>query len=85
MLLILYRHSLELFCQLSSSFFNLYFHIKGKYTFDELPYIIFGSLSLLAAVVVYFVPETFGKNLPNTIEEIEGTTVKDNNVELLDY
>ena len=64
------------------------FFFQGKYTFDELPYLIFGSLSLLAAVVVYFVPETFGKNLPNTIEEIEGTvtTKKDkNNVELADY
>ena len=60
---------------------------QGKYTFDELPYLIFGSLSLLAAVVVYFVPETFGKNLPNTIEEIEGTNTKkdNNNVELADY
>ena len=60
--------------------------IQGKYTFDELPYLIFGSLSLLAAVVVYFVPETFGKNLPNTIEEIEGhTTLKNNKVELSEY
>ena len=37
--------------------------------------------------MVYFVPETFGKNLPNTIEEIEGTNTKkdNNNVELADY
>lgn len=64
----------------------LNFCFQGKYTFDELPYLIFGSLSLLAAVVVYFVPETYGKDLPNTIEEIEGTVKEDNNdVELANY
>lgn len=36
-----------------------------------MPYLIFGTLSLLAAVATYFVPETRGKNFPETIEEIE--------------
>lgn len=41
----------------------------GDYTFDELPYLIFGGLALLAAVATYFVPETRGQHLPETIEE----------------
>ncbi|XP_066935821.1 organic cation/carnitine transporter 2-like isoform X1 [Clytia hemisphaerica] len=58
--------------------------LLGKYTFNELPYLIFGSLSLLAAMATYFLPETFGKTLPNTIDEIEGITVEENGTELRD-
>ena len=41
---------------------------------EVLPPIIIGTMSLLAVMVVYFLPETFGQKLPNTIEEIEDKT-----------
>lgn len=44
---------------------------QGKYTFSELPYLIFGSLALLAAVATYFIAETRGIPLPDTIESVE--------------
>lgn len=31
----------------------------------------FGSLSLIAGVAAYFVPETLNKNLPETIQQLE--------------
>ena len=33
---------------------------------------LFGCLSLLAALAIYFVPETRGMELTETIEELEG-------------
>jgi len=45
--------------------------LLGNYTFNELPYLIFGALSLLAGVATYFVPETRGIVLPDTIDAIE--------------
>jgi len=46
----------------------------GNYTFNELPFLLIGGLSLLAGVAAYFVPETRGVVLPDTIEAIEETT-----------
>ena len=36
-----------------------------------LPMTIFGVLSLIAAAVTLKLPETFGENLPETLEEAE--------------
>lgn len=36
----------------------------------HLPYIILGSLSVISAAGVVFLPETFGKDLPQTIEQM---------------
>nr|XP_015204919.1 PREDICTED: solute carrier family 22 member 5-like isoform X1 [Lepisosteus oculatus] len=41
-------------------------------TFSKyLPYIILGSLTVLAAVLTFFLPESFGKPLPETIEQMQ--------------
>ena len=39
--------------------------------FKPLPLLIFGSLALIAAIAVLFLPETYGFELPQTIEESE--------------
>ena len=39
---------------------------------------------MLTAIATYFLPETFGKTLPNTIDEIEGITVEENGMEMRD-
>ena len=46
--------------------------IQSHYTFKELPFLIFGGLSLVAAGVSFLLPETRGINLPDTVEEVEG-------------
>lgn len=37
--------------------------------FEYLPYLLFGCSSILAGISALFCPETFGKKLPDTIEE----------------
>ncbi|XP_066935819.1 solute carrier family 22 member 15-like [Clytia hemisphaerica] len=49
--------------------------LLGGVSINILPTIIIGVMALLAALDVYFLPETFGKLLPNTIEEIEKTDI----------
>ena len=44
--------------------------IMGDYWYP-LPYIIFGSSSIIAGVLVVFLPETKGRKLPETIEDGE--------------
>ena len=41
------------------------------YTFKELPFIVIGSISLIASYAAWLLPETKGKLLPNTIEDVE--------------
>lgn len=36
-----------------------------------LPYIVLGSLAVVSAFAVLFLPETFGKDLPQTIQEMQ--------------
>ena len=36
-----------------------------------LPVVIFGSLSIIAGLLILFLPETLGSQLPQTIEEGE--------------
>lgn len=45
----------------------------------QLPFIIFGSLSLLGGVLIFlFLPETLGEKLPETLKEAEDIGRKDN-------
>jgi len=44
----------------------------SQYTFKELPFLVFGGLSLVAAGVSLLLPETRGIRLPDTVEEVEG-------------
>lgn len=37
---------------------------------EYLPYIILGSLTLVSGIASFFLPETFGKHLPQSIEEM---------------
>lgn len=41
---------------------------QGKYI-SSLPMILFGAFALCAAVLVFFLPETFNKELPDHIED----------------
>ena len=41
------------------------------YTFKQLPFVFIGSLSLIASFAAWLLPETKGKLLPNTIEDVE--------------
>lgn len=50
--------------------------------FKYLPYILLGSLAVVSAIATLFLPETFGKPLPETFEQMgkrerwDGSTVK---------
>lgn len=37
--------------------------------FDSLPVFLFGGSAILAAVLVFFLPETYQKKLPDTVDE----------------
>ena len=58
----------------SSISFQFLFSIcrQSQYTFKELPFLVFGGLSLVAAGVSLLLPETRGIRLPDTVEEVEG-------------
>lgn len=45
--------------------------LLGEYTFQQLPVIIFGVLSISAGVLTLLLPETLNQKLPDTIEQIE--------------
>ena len=38
---------------------------------EPLPYFVFGILEIIAGVVALLLPETLGKNLPDTLDEGE--------------
>ena len=44
---------------------------QGQYTFEELPFLVIGGLTLIAAIIVFFLPEMNGIILPDSVEEIE--------------
>ncbi|XP_077977695.1 organic cation transporter protein-like [Glandiceps talaboti] len=48
-----------------------YIMLLSDYVWGPLPYVLFGSLSILAGLLVLFLPETRNKALPETIEEGE--------------
>lgn len=37
---------------------------------EHLPYIILGSLALGSGIASFFLPETYGKHMPQSIEEM---------------
>lgn len=41
--------------------------------FQYLPYIILVTLAVLSAIATYFLPETYGKPLPQTIQDMSKT------------
>ena len=45
------------------------------YTFEELPFIVIGSISIFASYAAWLLPETKGKMLPNTIEDVEEKSI----------
>lgn len=61
---------------------NLPFSPSTGVFFKYLPYILLGSLAVVSAIATLFLPETFGKPLPETFEQMgkrerwDGTTVK---------
>ena len=44
----------------------------------NLPGILMGSIAMVAGFIVFLLPETTGKPLPDTIAEVEGQTSKNN-------
>lgn len=44
-----------------------------RYFFAYLPYIILGVLAMSSALTAFFLPETFGKALPQMIEQMPKT------------
>ncbi|XP_046845860.1 organic cation transporter protein-like isoform X2 [Xenia sp. Carnegie-2017] len=72
-------------------------NLIGSYTYEWVPYVIFGSFALLAGLSLKAMPETLNVKLPETIEEVHKKTQSNNvagfsltimskteNVELLD-
>uniref|UniRef100_A0A672Y6F8 Major facilitator superfamily (MFS) profile domain-containing protein n=1 Tax=Sphaeramia orbicularis TaxID=375764 RepID=A0A672Y6F8_9TELE len=56
------------FSRLGSALAPFLFHLSiySKY----LPYIVLGSLAVVSAIVIQFLPESFGRSLPETIEQM---------------
>ena len=54
-----------------------FLHSQSQYTFKELPFLVFGALSLLAAGISLVLPETRGIRLPDAVEEVEGIKPRD--------
>lgn len=46
------------------------YFIAGRF-YKALPYILMGCLALVGAFLCLILPETFGKNLPETIPQIQ--------------
>ncbi|XP_041348194.1 organic cation transporter protein-like isoform X2 [Gigantopelta aegis] len=44
----------------------------GRKTSSSVPIIIFGVMTLIAGFLICFLPETHGKKLPDTIDDVEG-------------
>lgn len=44
---------------------------------ELLPFVTFGAISLIAAILVLFLPETLHQDLPDTIEEAKNIGRKD--------
>lgn len=38
--------------------------------FEQLPYVILGTLAILSAIAAFFLPETYGKPLPQNIQDM---------------
>ena len=52
--------------------------VQGKVTFSQLPFILFGSLSLIGAFVSLRLPETRDCKLPDTIDDAENMKPAEN-------
>lgn len=50
----------------TESYFYLQEHIE-----PHLPLVLFGSVAFLGGLLLFFVPETLGNKLPDTVEEAE--------------
>ena len=42
---------------------------SGDIAHESIPYLFLGSFAVIASLTVYFLPETKGLNLPQTMEE----------------
>lgn len=45
---------------------------QGDYTYDYIPFVTFGSMSVVAGLMTLVLPETLKVSLPDTVEEAEG-------------
>jgi hypothetical protein len=45
--------------------------LQGEYTLSAVPLLIMGGLTLLGGILVLALPETLGRQLPDTVEEAE--------------
>lgn len=48
----------------------LFLFAGASNSFEYLPYIILGSLTLVSGIVSFLLPETYGKHMPQSIEEM---------------
>ncbi len=58
---------------------NNYFYVSltQSNTDANLPGILMGSIAMVAGFIVFILPETTGKPLPDTIEEVEAQAKKE--------
>lgn len=52
------------------------FQPQGSATFEELPFVLFGSFAVLSGLLLLLTPETLGTRLPDTMEEAEDIGIK---------
>lgn len=49
-------------------------------TFKDLPVVLFGGFALLSGLLIFFLPETRGTKLPDTMEEASAIGAKKNEI-----
>lgn len=67
-----YRHSLLGFSSMVGRIGSVLAPLTpamGQSTFEELPFVLFGSFALLSGCLVFITPETLGAKFPDTMEE----------------
>ena len=50
---------------------SVFFFFQGEYTLPVVPLAVMGVLGMSAGLLVLALPETFQKQLPDTVEEAE--------------
>ncbi|KAJ8723068.1 hypothetical protein PYW08_002980 [Mythimna loreyi] len=69
-----YRHTLFAFSSMIGRIGSMLAPLTpalGVQFFPELPFVLFGSLSLLSGALIFLTPETLGTTLPDTLEQAE--------------
>ncbi|XP_075975366.1 organic cation transporter protein-like [Anticarsia gemmatalis] len=79
-----YRHRLFAFSSMMGRFGSILAPLTpafGAQWFEELPFVLFGSMALLSGLLIFLTPETLGTKLPDTLEEAEKLGLKDNKID----